>query len=161
MDYKARDISMKKMNPSLINIISEALESNGFQRKGKVNLFRFRGDILQIVNLQPSSYEKGYYINLGVVFNKSPGDQFPKVEEFDIMARLSRLLNWDSANQTLPAEILDEAEAVRLTKLVRQEVERFFHYSDNRARLTSALKENVFEGKALVKLSLRKALLVD
>jgi hypothetical protein len=96
---------MIKTNPFL-NEFSEVLKSEGFLRKKRT--WYLRGDdVVVVLNLQSSDFEKKYYINFGVWLKSLGEDEFPSENKCHIQSRLTSLFNEEASLIDRACRIVD------------------------------------------------------
>jgi hypothetical protein len=77
-------------------VAKERLAEKGFKQKGRSRLWYFSGDYyLILVEFQPSSWEKGTYLNVGLDFHWYPKEYF----SFEFGQRLADFKRFEDENQ--------------------------------------------------------------
>jgi len=102
-------------NRLISNVAREKLIGEGLTQKGRSRLWYFSGDYyLILVEFQPSSWDKGTYLNVGINFNWYPADHFA----FEFGYRLSDF-------KTSSDEKKFEREVQRLCDLAIDKVNKY------------------------------------
>jgi Domain of unknown function (DUF4304) len=134
---------------SLESVFGARLIADGFNKKGS-SWYRQAGDMLQLVNLQKSSWGMQFYVNLCCVpaGMDVEGMPMPKVHKCPIQIRLDSMFPAQSADikEVFDLElgsISDSERKERATRIVNELVLQFLAYT----RDIPSVRQSIAEGR--------------
>ncbi|MFO0994404.1 MAG: DUF4304 domain-containing protein [Hyphomicrobiales bacterium] len=144
-------------------IIGEVLAPLGFAPSGKGYWYRSHDGLVDIVNVQGSSYSSVRYINLGICLASLLDGKRPATADFHVTTRIGHFIEKRNVPENLDVSELPASfntqERSQIASLIEEGVRTFFRYSQSQSALKEALINGAFEGRALALLPLKDKLL--
>lgn len=144
-------------------IVGEVLAPLGFVPRGKVYWYRSHDGLIDVVNVQSSSYSSVRYINLGICLASLLNKKRHTTADFHVTTRIGHFIEKDNIPEGLDLSELPASfnaqERPQIASLIEEGVRTFFRYGQSQSALKEALINGAFEGRALALPALKDKLL--